>query len=555
MGRLLFSSLFFLAFVQLQSQTISLEKDVIKQYTIEVNKLIRHINSNIKNLSTYQTELNLWYTNSSKKITSAPSFTFSENLNTSTLILLLNNKQVVPSNGAFNFQLTMKDLNKQIILFNTFCRELQKNTKTGSKDDFYKKAMTFLHQIDAMAPEMVDLSYDFSLSCAVNYGKEKLPVELDRLKNTVGQCKNVIMAIRENSPIQVKSYLNQLNSAINSSRIDDKFNDLRRVGKFTIDEVELARLHNQILDAANLIAFWAEQYLQSNYTEEELDPILTSAILAFNFYEGKAGCSGTYNELLGQAKNQYLFYTEEPMSFSVKEKAKVMSPTPNLAVKKEMLVVHSPKPNEIVAVEEVKEPIKPMPIFNQDDISTLDGALPNNIIIVMDVSASMKLTGKLPLLKSSIIHLLDIMRPEDRISLIAYSGKAELLIANAGIPNRAAVLEVLDTLHSSGGTDILNGVNLAYKSALNNYMNAGNNRIIVATDGEFGVRSELIKFVESKAPEKIVLSVFHFVSAKSNPKNINKGMLSLSLTGNGSYNVIADSEQAMQVLMQEVKKK
>jgi Mg-chelatase subunit ChlD len=554
-GRLFLSCLFILAQVRVQSQTNLLEKDVINQYTIEVNKLIWHVNLNIKNLADYQTALNLWFLNNSMKTGVAPSFSFAENLNASAVSTFLSNNQALPSNTAFNYQLTLKNLNKQVGLFDSFCRELQKIPKTGSKDDYYKKAITILHQIDNRAPEMVDLSYDFSLSCAVNYGKEQLPVELDRLKTTVGQCKNVIMAIRENSPIQVRSYLNLLNNAITSSREDVKFDDLRRVGEFIIDEVELTKLHNQILDGANLIAFWAEQYLQSKYTDEEVGPILTYAILAFNVYEGKAGCSGAYNALVGQAKNQYLFYTEEPMFFIVEERKKVPEKTGVLAVKKDTVVVSAPLPKEIEKVESVQEPLKPKPSFNQDDITTLDGALPNNLIIMMDVSASMKLTGKLPLLKSSISHLLDIMRPEDRISLIAYSGKAELLIANAGVHNRAAVLEVLDTLHSSGGTDILNGVNLAYKSALDNYMNEGNNRIIVATDGEFGVRPDLIKFVESKAPKEIVLSVFHFIDEKSKPTSKNKGLLLLTLSGKGNYKVISNSEQALQVLMKEVKKK
>lgn len=551
MGRLLFSCLFILAFAKLNAQTDSVEKHAINEYTVEVNKLIWHLNLNLKNLASYQEDLNSWYTNTTTKVTSAPSFSFSENLNAAVITTLLNNTQLKPSNSAFNYQITLKELNKQVILFNTFCKGISKLSKTGSKDDYYKKAMIILHQIDAMSPEMVNLSYDFSLSCAVNYGKEKLPVELDRLKNAVGQSKNVIMAIRDNSPIQVKSYLNQLNSAINSARVDEKFNDLRRAGRFTIDEEELATLHSQILDASNQIAFWAEQYLQSNYTQEEIGPILTYAILAFNVFEGKAGCSGAFNELVGQSKNQYLFYTEEPMFFKVEEKDKVIEATQVVAVKKDNVISNAPKITEPAKVE----PIKPVAAFNQDDITTLDGALPNNLIIMMDVSASMKLTGKLPLLKSSIIHLLDIMRPEDRISLIAYSGRAELLIANAGIHNRAEILEVLDTLHSSGGTDILNGLNLAYKSAKASYMSAGNNRIIIATDGEFGVRPELVDFVESKSAQKIVLSVFHFVDDKNNQQLNNKGLLLLTLTGKGNYKIVADSEQALKVLMQEVKKK
>ena len=313
----------------------------------------------------------------------------------------------------------------------------------------------------------------------------------------------------------------------------------------------MARLHNQVIESANQIAYWAEQYLQSNYTTQEVNPILAYAILAFNVYEGKAGCSGTYNQMLSQSSSQYLFFTEEPMFFEVEEKDKVEERIPELSVKADTVIVQ--KPN-ITEVNKVTKPVfTPPKEFNQDDISSLDGALPNNIIIMMDVSASMKVTGKLPLLKKSILHLVDIMRPEDRISLIAYSGEANVLISNAGINNKAAIKEVLDTLHSSGGTDILKGVEFGYLTAKKSFMQNGNNRIIIATDGEFGVRKDLLKFVEEKSMENIYLSVFQFNDVKGSKEN--SAMDTLAKTGRGNYKIITTSDEALTVLMQEVKKK
>lgn len=545
---LLFTCLLW-SFTTVNAQNFQNEKDLINAYSLEANNLIWHINLNIKKLAEYQVKMNTWYT-SNKNVSLAPIFVFSKNPSQNALNSLLTFDKIAPSNPAFNYQTTLNKLNKQVLLFNTFCENLQRFPREGDRDEYYKKCMAILYQIDGMAPDMVNFCYDFSLSCAINYGKEKLPAQLDLLKNTVGQAKNVIMAIRDNNPTQAKSYLTQLNNSIISSSQSNRFNDLQRIGKFDIEEDELKRLHDQVLESANLIAYWAEQYLQSNFTEAEVNPILASAILAFNVFEGKAGCSGTYNQLVGQSNTQFLFYTEEPMFFEVEEKERVRELIPTIAVKSDTVVVKKPIRPE---VDKVTPVTKPVVVFDEKDITNLDGALPNNIIIMMDVSASMKITGKLPLLKESILHLVDIMRPEDRISLIAYSGEAVILIANAGIENKDAIKTVLDTLHSSGGTDILKGLEFGFLTAKNSFMKKGNNRIIIATDGEFGVKNNLLEFVEQKSAEEIYLSVFQFNDVKNNKEN--SAMAMLSIAGRGSYHTITSSEEALTVLMQEVKKK
>ncbi|MFT4970011.1 MAG: Mg-chelatase subunit ChlD [Chitinophagales bacterium] len=537
---------------QSSAQGTSQERDLINSYTEEANRLIGHINLNVKQLALYQEAINAWYSSKASKVINAPSYAFSaySGLNESQEILA--SSKVLPSNPAFNYKNTLESLNKQLILFDSFCQQLAKLKKIGSKDDFYNRTMTILYQMDKIAPEMVNLCYEFSLSCAINFGKEKLPVELDRLKNTVGQAKNVIMAIRENDPIQVKSYLNQLDLAISSGMANQHFNDLKRVGRFYADEAELKAIYNQVLDAANQIAFWAEQYLQSNFSAQEVAPILKSSILAFNVYEGKAGSSGAYNELVAQSKNQYLFFTEEPIFFHVEETEKEKELLVKVEVKQDTILVSNPVNKEIAKVEPPVQ-VEPPKVFDANDISTLDGSLPNNIIIMMDVSASMKLTGKLPLLKSSILHLVDIMRPEDRLSLIAYSGKAEVLIANAGVMDKQAIRTVLDTLHSSGGTDVKKGLSLGYETALGSFMEDGNNRIIIATDGEFGVRKDLLELVENNQSNQVFLSIFQFNGSKNN--ELNEALVNLAHLGKGSYKTITNSNEALSILMQEVKKK
>lgn len=534
------------------AQGNSVERAAINTYTIEANKLITYINVNLENLGAYQEDLNAWYVSNSTKVSAAPEFKFSTYQQAELFQDFFQTNSLVPSNPAFNYKLTLAKLNKQILLFDSFCGQLKKITKTVSKEDYYRKVMTILYQIDDMAPEMVNLCYDFSLSCAINYGKAKLPVELERLKNVVGQAKNIIMEIRRNDPVQVKFFLNQLHIITSASSSNQDFLDLKRVGRFELSEAQLKLMHTQVMDAANQIAFWAEQYLQSNYSEDELVPILKSAILAFNKQEGQAGCSEAYNLLIAESKNEYLRFTQEPLFFRVQEKKGenelLNKPQENIDSVPFAKPVSMEVP-EIITPVELPEPVS----FDENDMYTLDGSLPNNIIIMMDVSASMKLTGKLPLLKSSILHLVDIMRREDRLSLIAYSGKAEVLIANAGTSDKNAIKTVLDTLHSSGGTDIKKGLSLGYETALVSYMENGNNRIIIATDGKFGVRKDLLELVESNFSNNIILSIFQFNETKK--ELINESLQNLAFKGRGSYQTITNSQEALKVLMQEVKQK
>lgn len=555
MGALKIKFLFFALLLTtttfLTAQSIE-EKERINEYSVQANKLIWHLNLNMKNLRAYQVKLNEWYL-SSNSLTNAPKFNFAPNANEATIRFLLADKSIQVSNPSFNYQKTLNDLNKQVLLFNNFCVQLQNTTKTESKKEFYKKNMILLYQIDGLADELVNLCYNFSLSCAINYGKETLPVEIERLKNTVGQAKNVIMAIRDNNNIQVKSYLNQLNLSIVAAYKENDFSNMKRLGRIYLTETEIKEKHDQILESANEIAYWGEQYLQSNFKLDIILPILENSIVAFNVFEGKAGCSATYNELVANSKNQYLFFTEEPMFFEVKEQDLLIE---NKEVEYVKIPVISATPIKTKDTVSAPKPVVKAPVvveFNKDDINSLNGALPNNIIIMMDVSASMKLTGKLPLLKSSIIHLLNIMRPEDRISLIAYSGKSEVLISGASIGNRAQVKAILDTLHSSGGTDIENGVKLAYQTAKASLMKNGNNRILIATDGEFGVRTPLLNIVQENTSSGVYLSVLQFNDSSKTPRNASLKLL--SDTGKGNYRTILNSDEALKELMLEVKQK
>ncbi len=181
---------------------------------------------------------------------------------------------------------------------------------------------------------------------------------------------------------------------------------------------------------------------------------------------------------------------------------------------------------------------------------SLEGFAPNNMVLLLDVSASMKAPHKMPLLKKSVKTLLQLLRPEDKVSIIVYSGKAKVILEAASGSETQKIAQAIDELDSDGSTDGTAGIRLAYKVANRHYIRAGNNRIILATDGEFPVNNELYNLATANAQEDVYLSVFHF-TPRSTP---NTPLWQLSQKGRGSYEHITP-QNANYKLVSEAKAK
>jgi Mg-chelatase subunit ChlD len=170
----------------------------------------------------------------------------------------------------------------------------------------------------------------------------------------------------------------------------------------------------------------------------------------------------------------------------------------------------------------------------EDKVRSMDGYATNNMILLLDVSGSMNAPEKLPLLKESVLDLLTIMRPEDKVSVITYSGKAKVLLPPTSFKDEEKIKKVIESLKPSGKTDGNAGLKLAYKTGDENYIRGGNNRIILATDGEFPVSDEIFKLIGDFAKEDIFISVFNFGKHSNNSKTLER----ISQTGKGNYEYI-----------------
>ena len=176
----------------------------------------------------------------------------------------------------------------------------------------------------------------------------------------------------------------------------------------------------------------------------------------------------------------------------------------------------------------------------------------NNLVFLVDVSGSMSSQDKLPLLKSGLRLLIDQMKADDRIALVAYAGAAGLVLPPTDGRHKEQIIEALDRLESGGSTAGGAGIKLAYDAAREHFMRDGNNRIVLATDGDFNVgvssEGELQRMIEKERESGVFLTVLGF--GTGNYKDATMEMLADK--GNGNYAYIDNLLEAKKTLVNEM---
>jgi Ca-activated chloride channel family protein len=182
----------------------------------------------------------------------------------------------------------------------------------------------------------------------------------------------------------------------------------------------------------------------------------------------------------------------------------------------------------------------------------LDKLPPANLVFLIDVSGSMQDPNKLPLLKSAFKLLVNQLRPQDRVAIAVYASAEGLALPSTPGSDKKSILEILDKLEAGGCTAGAAGIQLAYKTAKENFMKNGNNRVILATDGDFNVgvssTSELIRMIEQKREEGIYLSVLGFGGGNLKDSRMEQ----LADKGNGNYAYIDNITEARKVLVSQM---
>ncbi|MEW6497029.1 MAG: VWA domain-containing protein [Cyanobacteriota bacterium] len=177
---------------------------------------------------------------------------------------------------------------------------------------------------------------------------------------------------------------------------------------------------------------------------------------------------------------------------------------------------------------------------------------PSNLVFLIDVSGSMVDANKLPLLKSAFRLLVSELRDKDRVSIVVYAGSAGVVLPPTPGNQKDKILDALDKLEAGGSTAGGEGIQLAYKLAKDNLIKSGNNRVILATDGDFNVGvssdSELVRLIEQKRNQGIFLTVLGVGMGNLQDSKMEK----IANKGNGNYAYIDNMLEAKKVLVKEM---
>lgn len=177
---------------------------------------------------------------------------------------------------------------------------------------------------------------------------------------------------------------------------------------------------------------------------------------------------------------------------------------------------------------------------------------PSNLVFLLDVSGSMGSYDKLPLLKKGFKLLVNNLREDDYVSIVVYAGSSGLVLPPTSGADKETILEALNNLQSGGSTAGAAGIQQAYKVAQENFRKDANNRVILATDGDFNVgvssNEKLIELIEEKRENGIFLSVLGFGTGNLKDSKMEQ----IANHGNGNYYYIDNLLEAKKVLVSEM---
>ncbi len=181
------------------------------------------------------------------------------------------------------------------------------------------------------------------------------------------------------------------------------------------------------------------------------------------------------------------------------------------------------------------------------DIS-LENVPPSNLVFLLDVSGSMEDPNKLPLLKAALNVLVDRLREKDKVSIVVYAGAAGLVLPPTSGAEKQKIRDAIDNLSAGGSTAGGAGIELAYKIAAENFSKGGNNRVILATDGDFNVGSSSDRSMESLIEEKRKTGVFLTCLGFGMGNYKDSKLETLADKGNGNHAYIDTMQEAQKVL-------
>ena len=181
----------------------------------------------------------------------------------------------------------------------------------------------------------------------------------------------------------------------------------------------------------------------------------------------------------------------------------------------------------------------------------LDTLPPSNLVFLIDVSGSMDMPNRLPLLKSAFRLLVNNLRDKDSVTIVAYGGVTGVMLNCTSGGEKEKILKVIDELEAGGNTPGESGIRMAYREARNHFIKEGNNRVILATDGDFNVgmktEEELDELITKQRDMGVYLTCLGVGMGNYKDSKIQL----LAERGNGNFAYLDNYKEAEKVLLQE----
>lgn len=182
----------------------------------------------------------------------------------------------------------------------------------------------------------------------------------------------------------------------------------------------------------------------------------------------------------------------------------------------------------------------------------LDKVPPGNFVFLIDISGSMDMPNRLPLLKAAFQSFVKNLRPIDKISIVVYGGTVGVWMQPTSGSEKAAIIKSIEELTASGGTPGESGIRAAYKLAESTFMKDANNRVILATDGDFNIGQTSEKDLDELITNMRQTGVFLTCLGVGMGNFKDSKLQTLAKKGNGNYAYLDDIKEAEKVLVKEL---
>ena len=388
------------------------------------------------------------------------------------------------------------------------------NNFNAAKDDLYFSVESAFMSYSSPIENEEYLRHSEQLESLVDYSREILEdtkhTNRDGVEKNCTLLKATILAIKEKENVDMSEGARH-------------YDPIRKVG----DKGVYVR-YDFVLQQAKKIHDYGLEYLASEEKDDAYGPngaayYFYNKRLTYNFNRYGRGVVLQYNKYVDSSQVHLLKQVEEPHWFKAAH-IKFFK-------------------NELFVDKDFQEAVEPP--------SPLQGFAANNLIFLVDVSSSMNTPEKIELLKNSVKQLRGHMRPEDHVCIIKYSGDAEVILEPTSSTEKEEIHSAIDNLKPGGKSNVEEGLRLAYEVLDEYFINSGNNKIILASDGDFEVPKRTLRFIKTKGDEDKMLSIFYF--GKVEKDDLRSKLTEMTDMGRGNYSYVRNDNLNL-ILIEEAKR-